>query len=87
MLFLNKICIEMKTTVLLPLLLFLSQEVQSSSNCNCGIVNENGVKNRIINGSVTAPHKYPWQVKLRGSEDHCGGTLITDKGSLQMHTI
>lgn len=40
--------------------------------------------NRIINGTVVPPHKYPWMVSIQVIINgvwtiHCGGSIISDR--------
>jgi len=54
--------------------------VPSNQDCSCGIENTGG---RIIGGSETVPHRYPWMVALvqpnQPTRQFCGGTLISDR--------
>ncbi|KAJ4432275.1 hypothetical protein ANN_20893 [Periplaneta americana] len=40
----------------------------------------NNVGNRIVGGTVTSPHLYPWMVAiLNNGKLHCGGSIINDR--------
>ena len=49
--------------------------VGQTNKCKCGIANESG--NRIVGGSVSEPHRYPWHVGVGGPGGWCGGSLIS----------
>ncbi|XP_074114697.1 trypsin-1-like [Cotesia typhae] len=48
-------------------------------NCECGWSGE-GLSNRIVGGSITVPHMFPWIAAIfyKGAL-HCGGALINDR--------
>nr|BAL14423.1 serine protease like protein [Meloimorpha japonica] len=52
---------------------------RTNISCECGVVTDD-VADRIVGGSIAAPHLYPWMVAiLNGGKMHCGGSLINDR--------
>ena len=48
--------------------------IGQTNKCQCGIANEKkGSGNRIVGGSVSEPHRYPWHVGVGGPVDFCAG--------------
>ncbi|XP_073952519.1 trypsin-1-like [Choristoneura fumiferana] len=48
--------------------------------CQCGMPSDDVVAMRIVGGTKTAPHAYPWTVAIfRMDFLHCGGALVTDR--------
>ncbi|XP_067000371.1 trypsin-1 isoform X2 [Anabrus simplex] len=51
----------------------------TTNSCECGTISDT-VGTRIVGGSVTQPHRYPWMVAILNSgKMHCGGSLINDR--------
>ncbi|EFN86139.1 Ovochymase-1 [Harpegnathos saltator] len=45
---------------------------------DCGI--SGGISNRIVGGTITIPHLFPWAVAIFNKDEfHCGGTLINNR--------